>query len=289
MLEWDVAIPDSEKVLGIADEFIDLSSRRVGDLPSREVWFASLDSATSFIQNARKTIPIVKVSDPVEEKEQDWMFLWRQHYSTQHISVDDQVELFVVPAWEEAPAKASGDSKRTPLIVKIEPGQAFGAGTHSTTRLCLLSLLGTMLRKKVSVVHDFGSGTGLLAIAAGALAKSKGNSLKIHATEIEDAARDLCNRNAELNGIAISISKVPPTDHLADITVANVLAPVLLEFRDYFFNSTKPGGTIILSGLLKEEANSFYDKFVRGYNSRVQSSTQSLDGEWVAVIIDLNA
>lgn len=292
ILDWSVSIADSEKILGIADEFIDLSSRQQDAPNSIEVWFAHKSHGFEFQKVVNTRFPKVVFSALITEAEQDWMALWRQHYSIQKISfVENSINrtLYVVPAWQDVPNEAQNKHS---LAMKIHPGQAFGAGTHATTRLCLRNLLSVLAAHKEYIsMQDFGSGTGILGIAALLLARKEARKFTLRAYEIEEPARKLSEQNAKLNAVDFFVTDRPnntenPSYHL---TVANVLVPVLLSNRAYLWHSTKPGGTILLSGILQEEAKGFHDEFLHGFSERIESSNIEYDGDWSLVSYTLQS
>lgn len=286
ILDWDIEVEDSRKILGIADEFIDLRSKLGTSTESQEIWFADSDAASEFIKACSAEYPQLYFSQILEEADQDWMYIWRQHYTTQEIDCGER-KLLIVPEWIEPPEVDSLDTST--LVVRLQPGQAFGAGTHATTKLCLQTLVQSLERHKdIKQVQDFGTGTGILGITSLVFAHLTGRSLKAIGFEIESAARDLAKRNADLNAVAFPVQEKPGTNKSFDLTIANVLAPVLLEYRRYLWDSTNSKGTILLSGLLSEEAEAFADEFLKGYESRLEEQEILIEGDWAAIRIQSN-
>ncbi|MCS7010777.1 MAG: 50S ribosomal protein L11 methyltransferase [Anaerolineales bacterium] len=213
--------------------------------------------------------------------DQDWMEAWKEHY--QPIPIGKR--LIIVPAWLESP-----DSTR--LSLKMDPGMAFGTGTHPTTQLCLefLEELLTpdMLNLGPKSVIDIGCGSGILSLAA----------LKLGATfalgvDIDPAAVAASRQNAAQNGIPEtaffvgegSVSEVRqgrfPIQR-APFVLANILAPTLVRlFGDGLAELIEPDGWIILSGILVEQEESVVQAaLAQGLTFRHRKQKE----DWVALL-----
>jgi ribosomal protein L11 methyltransferase len=181
-------------------------------------------------------------------EEEDWAEAWKESYRP--IPVGDR--LLIQPSWLP-PAK----SERA--ILYIDPEQAFGTGTHPSTRLCLLALEQHL--RPGDYAYDLGCGSGILAIAAARL-----GAARVRAYDIDILAVTAAQKNAERNGVegAISIESGSLAELLqdcsrqgegGDILLANILAPVLETLiHEGLAQGVKPGGKIILSGILAEQA-----------------------------------
>ncbi len=149
--------------------------------------------------------------------------------------------LWIVPTWHEPPDPGA-------VNLRIDPGQAFGTGTHPTTRLCL-----EWLEKRLSpgdFVLDYGCGTGILAIAA-----LKLGARKAAGVDIDPQALKVSRENAARNGVVLNCylpEESPPMK--ANLVVANILANPLKELAPLLAGYTKKGGRIALSGILAEQA-----------------------------------
>ncbi len=240
--DWSVDVKNS-RVLGAESEFHDLT--RVGARNHEmRVYFAKRGDALLFGQFLASAFADLKVGSVRKLAPRDWMKLWRRHYKTQ-ILREGRERLAVVPSWKKVP-------RATPFV-RISPGQAFGTGTHPTTQLCLKLLLRYGTGKRAL---DFGAGTGVLSIAA-----SKLGAARVRAVESDPVALAQCRKNARLNrarGLAFSRSLGRGQ---YDLVFANVLAPVLLEFRPRLHAAVAKGGLIFLSGILKSESADFLQKF----------------------------
>lgn len=182
---------------------------------------------------------------------QNWMEAWKQHYRPIPIGQ----RLMIVPAWMDSPA-----GERIPI--RIDPGMAFGTGTHPTTQLCLelLEILGLAAEPPTRVI-DVGCGSGILAIAA-----LKMGAFLALGVDIEELAVKAARENARLNGIPeeklllglgsvgeILAGSFPLRD--APLVFVNILAPVIMRlFEDGLARLLTPAGKLILSGILESQA-----------------------------------
>ena len=208
----------------------------------------------------------------------DWENAWREHYHPIPIGRS----LLILPPWYEVEA-----GERKPLI--IEPGMAFGTGTHPTTQLCL-SLMEMFLRPG-AVVIDLGCGSGILSIGAALL-----GAAQVLALDIDRAAVEITRSNAERNGLAIAV--IPRQGSLEEIPglvqesgvdqpsllVANILAGVLVQMlHSGLAESVVPGGVLILSGILEEQLPDLLDlSRQKGLVTRLVRG----DGDWRAVALE---
>jgi ribosomal protein L11 methyltransferase len=169
---------------------------------------------------------------------QDWMQKWKEGFEP--IAVGGR--LIVAPSWK-LPAETEGRA-----VIQIDPGMAFGTGTHETTRLCLEAIEvywggGRML--------DVGTGTGILAIAAAVLAPGS----LITAIDIDPQAVEVARENIAINGAAdsIEVREGQPRDFAGsafDAVVANLTAEVITNLMNDLDACLAPSGTVILSGIL---------------------------------------
>lgn len=172
----------------------------------------------------------------------DWKDKWKEYFKP--VKVTDR--LVVKPTWEEY-EKADGE-----LVIEIDPGMAFGTGTHETTSLCLELIEKYM--KPGDDVLDVGCGSGILAIAAGLLAAN--NVLGI---EIDPVAVEIGKSNVALNGLSENVKVVygdltKGVDFEADLVAANLMADIVKILSKDVAKHIKPGGIYISSGILAELA-----------------------------------
>jgi ribosomal protein L11 methyltransferase len=143
------------------------------------------------------------------------------------------------------------------ITVQLDPGLAFGTGTHPTTALCLTWLDQAQIAGKA--VIDFGCGSGILSIAA--LLLGANNVVAIdHDHQALQATADNAEKNQVQQGLTVLHSE-QPLEAVADITLANILASTLIELEPLFARHTRSGGQIILSGILEEQTDSVITAF----------------------------
>jgi len=172
-------------------------------------------------------------------QDQDWDQAYKQHFHPLQCAPD----LWIVPSWSEPPDPAA-------TIIQLDPGLAFGTGSHPTTALCL-AWLGTSDIDGRRVI-DFGCGSGILAIAA-----IKLGARQVIAVDIDAQALTACHSNMEVNGINSEQIQVMLPEALdestVDLLIANILAGPLLKLAPRFAELVEPGGQILLSGILKTQ------------------------------------
>jgi ribosomal protein L11 methyltransferase len=183
---------------------------------------------------------------PVEIEEEDWSVAWRK----QHRPLRVGPRSWVQPPWEDAPA-APGEAR-----IVIDPGMAFGTGSHPTTALCLERVDELLADRLGASVLDVGTGSGIIAFAAVKLGAGR-----VTGTENDPVALEAARRGAELNGIPegrIAWSLADP-DRLPgpgyDVVVANILLNTLVDLAPQIARKTSPGGRLVLSGLLADQAH----------------------------------
>jgi ribosomal protein L11 methyltransferase len=204
---------------------------------------------------------------------EDWSSSWKVHFKPLRVGR----HLLIVPTWEDA-AEKPGD-----LVIRIDPGMAFGTGGHETTRLCL-ELLESVLENgpllSVPSLLDLGTGSGILAIAANLLGAGR-----ILALDIDPDAVDVARENLALNNMSerVECGTTPLeslTEHF-DIILANILAEELVRLAPSLAERLNSGGSLILSGILAEKEPLVRQGFA--LHSLKYSRTVS-DGEWVALL-----
>ena len=179
----------------------------------------------------------------VEEiADQDWERSWMDNFQPMRFGR----RLWIVPSWHAAPEPDA-------VNLLLDPGLAFGTGTHPTTALCLQWLDGLDLAGKT--VIDFGCGSGILAIAALKLGAARAIGIDIDPQAIQ-ASRDNAQRNGVSERLELYLPKDQPADLLADVVVANILAGPLRELAPLIGCLPKAGGHLGLSGVLASQASS---------------------------------
>ncbi len=217
--------------------------------------------------------------------DQNWMEAWKERY--QPIPIGGR--LIIVPAWLDSP-----DESRIPI--RIDPGMAFGTGTHPTTQLCLEFVEKTMtgdrgpgtetVHRPPSTVIDVGCGSAILSVAAIKLGASRALGV-----DIDEASITASRENAEANGVADKLLLgLGSVDEIlagkfefrqAPLVLANILAPVLIRLLEGGLGElVAPGGVLVLSGILDHQAGSVIEA------AQAQSLGligQRQIGDWVAL------
>ena len=180
--------------------------------------------------------------------DEDWSLSWKQHWQADPVG---QL-LLILPAWLEVP-----DEHRDRLVLKMDPGSAFGTGSHPTTRLCLEALESSSAVG--DLVADLGCGSGVLSLAAlglgaDAVVAADTDSLAVRATTDN---RDLNGYTADRLSVALgSVESLQEqlNGRRADLLLCNILAPVIEALAPGFEGLLRPNGRALLSGLLVDQA-----------------------------------
>ncbi len=215
---------------------------------------------------------IVYTVDFYEYDEEDYQNSWKKYLFPEKVS-----EKFVVkPTWREYTPEADE------LIIELDPGRAFGTGSHPTTSLCL-KLMEENISEGDSVI-DVGTGSGILMIAADRLGASE-----IYGTDIDELAVESAKENLELNNISEDKAKVYKGDLISvvenkkfDVVVANILADVLLILLHDISKVVKPNGKIIFSGIIEDKCE-LLRREVESLGFTVEEI--KADKEWRAMLI----
>ncbi len=200
--------------------------------------------------------------NPLEDK--DWVRAWMDTFKPIRFGQN----LWICPSWH-TPDQPDATN------VMLDPGLAFGTGTHPTTALCM-EWLDANPPVGLEVV-DFGCGSGILAIAAALL-----GAAHVAAIDHDPQAVLATNDNAEKNNVSDKVNALLPrqfADQPADLILANILANPLLELAPRFAELLKPGGQIVLSGILAEQAEQILQRYAEWFD--LQSPTQQDD--WVRI------
>lgn len=159
------------------------------------------------------------------------------------------------------------------VVLRLDPGLAFGTGTHATTALCLEWIDAEGLSD--AAVLDYGCGSGILAIAA-----LKLGAARAHGVDIDPQALEATGSNADTNGVADRITTSQPDDPLGgpfDVVVANILAGPLMQSAQALARAQQPGGRIALAGVLAEQADDVIAAYERWYHLEIGDERD----EWV--------
>jgi ribosomal protein L11 methyltransferase len=204
--------------------------------------------------------------------DEDWNALWKSFF--QPIKVTKRI--VVKPSWK------TYWQQEQEIVIELDPGMAFGTGTHASTRLCMQAiedLADTISDKSQCSLLDVGTGSGILAIAAVLLGIPK-----VVGIDIDYQAIECAKKNAEMNNVSnkLIFTGVPlhKTDGAFSIIVANILPQTLIDLKADLLSHLAPSGYLILSGILKEKAREVIDEFTKD----LSFVRETQEDEWSCLI-----
>jgi len=222
------------------------------------------------ISKSRHTSFLLKLRTIRQEK---WAEAWKENFKPIRVSN----RLVIKPPWESWPAQ------KGEIVVEIDPGMAFGTGTHPSTQMCL-QLLDEMIpsfSRKISLL-DVGTGSGILAIAARKLGVQK-----ILAVDTDPVALENARANARANrikdGVLFRAGSIASSKHTFDLVVANLLPQEILGLAGDLPRCVAPGGLLILSGLLVRQKKEIAGVFARHGFAVVDSRKAK---GWAALVLE---
>ncbi|WP_291652868.1 50S ribosomal protein L11 methyltransferase [Clostridium sp.] len=200
--------------------------------------------------------------------EEDWANTWKKYYKPTKVGE----KIVVKPIWEEY------DVQGEELVLELDPGMAFGTGTHETTRMCMQSLEKYV--KEDSTVFDVGCGSGILAIAAAKLGAKMAVGVDLDPVAVESAKENVGYNN--LDNIQILYGNlVEVIDGKADIVVANIIAEVICILTEDVKRVLKDNGYFITSGIIHDRADMVTKKLEETGFEVVEINK---DGEWNCIV-----
>jgi ribosomal protein L11 methyltransferase len=208
----------------------------------------------------------VRDMDVREVEERDWLEEWKKNWQPVEVG-----RFIIAPPWSRI------DDTHDRCVIRIEPGMAFGTGTHETTRLCLAAMQsyyegGTFL--------DVGTGTGILAIAAAACAPGA----QVQACDTDADAIEIARENAVANGvedrISFRVGSIDESTSSADFICANLTAEVVVSLLPTLVGLCC--GRLVLSGILETQVQTIINALAQLAITEVEITQ---DGEWVAIIV----
>jgi ribosomal protein L11 methyltransferase len=211
-----------------------------------------------------------------ELAEANWAEAWKAHFTPLAVGR----RLWVVPAWVD-PANLALPAEA--VVIRLDPGMAFGTGLHPTTQLCLAALEARV--RPGAAVLDVGTGSGILAIGAALLGAGRVVGLDIDPKAVEIAAA-----NAAQSGVAVELrvgsieaaeGVAAPGAHRFDLVVANLLAGTIIELAEALAARVAPGGALIASGILAEQAGAVGAALAAAGLALADTAVQ---GDWVALV-----
>lgn len=236
-------------------------------------FFSEEEKAQGFHQKVKTTF---LAESQVEQKEaEDWNAEWKKHYSP--IQVGEALE--IIPSWRDD-YKSSAREK-----IYIYPGMGFGTGSHETTFLCLKLFTENILSSPVETGLDFGSGSGILGLSIFKFFPDA----KVDFFDIDPEANKNCYQNAEINKLTDKAFRLllPEVRSLLqseyDLVFANILESILFAEKETLISHTRAGGNLILSGLLKHQAQGI----IKAYSGEGMKLVRHLEkGDWCALLFE---
>lgn len=200
---------------------------------------------------------------------------WHLRWKSENKPIVYNFGLAIIPTWWNS-------SPKSDFIIKLDPEQAFGTGSHETTHLCLKGIFDLRGREK-GVILDFGCGTGILGIAAHRIGFSR-----VFAVDDDPIALEIADKNRIINKINKErFSILPPKDFeesFFDVIVANICLKTLLNSRKLFARWIRPGGLILLSGILNSQVQDLLSEYGSFFNL---VSIKKIN-DWSLVILEGN-
>lgn len=204
---------------------------------------------------ARQALQVLAVQDFFEGcqsqgitqvPDEDWVRLTQSQFQPVPVTAD----FWIVPTWHEPPEAAA-------TVIRLDPGLAFGTGTHPTTRMCLR---WTVARRGAALgrVLDYGCGSGILAIGAALCGASS-----VDAVDIDPDAVAACQANAQANGVQLrsGLPDLVAGDALYDVVLANILATPLKVLAPLLSRHVRVGGHLVLAGILERQAGELREAY----------------------------
>ena len=250
---WSVSVED-------ADAHTDAEQALFGEPgmpPPREGWQRSRITALFPTQEAAEEArQLLQAQDFFEGcivqgvsvvQEQDWVRLTQSQFAP----VDITPDFWIVPTWHEMPAAA----RRS---IRLDPGLAFGTGTHPTTRMCLrwIAKHGDAAGQALGRVLDYGCGSGILAIGA-----AKFGATEIDAVDIDTAAVESTRQNAQANGVQVNAGLPERAQGQYQTVLANILATPLKVLAPLLSGHVAQGGHLVLAGILERQAEELQEAY----------------------------
>ena len=210
----------------------------------------------------------------IDEKEnQDWSKKWKEKWTVTHVT--DKIA--VVPSW------LSYTPKNDEITITLDPGCAFGTGTHQTTQLCMKAIEKYL--KKSDTVADIGTGSGILSICA-----MKFGAKSAYGCDIDDTVIDVCKENAKINGIEVGegnsvVFELNTADKITqkfDFVCANILHNVLAEIMGDLKNIMKDDAKMSLSGILDEKKPVVLEAIERENLKIIDTISQD---QWISFVV----
>ncbi len=230
----------------------------------------SLTEYTAFLRERFATLGIDATLSTEGMREEDWAESWKQYYKPIHLG-----RVTIVPAWE------SYDASENEVIVRMDPGMAFGTGTHETTRL-VMQLLEEEVRGGEAVL-DVGTGSGILSICASKLGAARCAAYDIDPVAVKVARENVKDNGCDniLCGVSDLLRGVSLTDGKFDLCVANIVADIIIRMAPDIGAYLKENGRLIVSGIIGCRAAEVREALAAGGFTIVREVTEN---DWLAIL-----
>ncbi len=224
----------------------------------------AIDNLAEFHDLGKNEITLTEVH------EEDWATAWKQYYKPIHVTE----KITIKPIWEEYEQKKDDE-----IIIEMDPGMAFGTGTHPTTVLSIQAIEKYL--KPSDVVIDVGSGSGVLSVAAAKLGAGK-----VYAFDLDEVAVKSSWTNVDVNKLSDKITVkqndlLQGIDLTADIIVSNILAEIIVKFIDDAWKNLKRDGIFITSGIIKQKEETVLEGLKNQGFEIVETAVLE---DWVSII-----
>ena len=279
----NIAIEDPEDLLSreqgpLTWDFADINIlEHKGNAAVIKAYFSQDDKVEEIVEYVKEKITEIKElgfdigEGKVEVKkmhEEDWANNWKQYYKP--VKITDKI--VIKPIWEEY------DKDDKELIIELDPGMAFGTGTHETTRMCIKAL--DKYVKPNTTVFDVGCGSGILSIAAAKL-----GAKHVVGVDLDPVAVDSSKENISYNDLdnieILEGNLLDVVDGKADIVVANIIAEIICVLTDDVKKALNDGGLFITSGIIHDRVDMVKEKFAESGFEIIEINK---DGEWNCIV-----
>ena len=208
----------------------------------------------------------VRIVAIAEVADHDWVRLTQAQFGPSEIIPG----FWIVPTWSDVPASAS-------QVIRLDPGRAFGTGSHPTTRMCLrwIARHGDAAGGAWRRALDYGTGSGVLAIAA-----RRFGAAEVDAVDIDPAAVEATEANARANGVALRAGLPDSVVGRYSLVVANILAAPLKLLAPLLAARVDEGGALVLSGILARQA----EELVAAYAAMIELTVADEDDGWILMV-----
>ena len=205
-------------------------------------------------------------------KEEDWANAWKEHFQVHQIGE----RVVIRPPWRD---HQPVDDQ---VVVVLDPGMAFGTGLHPSTRLSVLGV--EQVVESGDRVIDVGTGSGILAIAALKLGAAHADCVDVESVAVR-ATRENADRNGVSDRLNVSLGSAGPGEPFQgeyDVVLANIIARILIELAPHLVAATRPGGHLVLAGIIESREDEVVEAFTT-YGASVTTRRQHDD--WVSLVL----